>query len=66
MYSENIMKFHKRQGDRSGFFIKILIKTTLIFVLVLGLVIFVDKIDFPTPNKTIEKIIPNENFKIVK
>jgi len=26
----------------------------------------VDKIDFPAPNKKIEKIIPNENLKIVK
>ena len=60
------MKFHKRQGDRSGFFIKILIKVALIFVLVFAVVIFVDKIDFPSPNKKIEKIIPNENLKIIK
>jgi len=66
LYSENIMKWHKRQGDRSGFFIKILIKVVLIFVLLFALVIFVDKIDFPTPNKNIEKIIPNENLKIIK
>ena len=66
MYSENIMKFHKRQGDRSDFFIKLLIKVGLIFVLVFVLVIFVDRIEFPTPNKKIEKIIPNENLKIVK
>jgi len=26
----------------------------------------VDKINFPHPNKKIEKIIPNENFKVVK
>ena len=25
-----------------------------------------EKIDFPSPNKAIEKIIPNENLKIVK
>jgi len=25
-----------------------------------------NKIDFPTPNKEIEKIIPNENLKIIK
>ena len=25
-----------------------------------------NKIDFPAPKKEIEKIIPNENFKIVK
>ena len=66
MYSENIMKFHKRQGDRSGFFIKILIKVALIFVLVFAVVIFVDKIDFPSPNKKIEEIISNENLKVVK
>ena len=60
------MKFHKRQGDRSSFFVKILIKVALISVLVFAVIIFVDKIDFPTPNKKIEKIIPNENLKIVK
>ena len=66
MYSENIMKFHKRQGDRSSFFVKVLIKVALISVLVFAVIIFVDKIDFPTPNKKIEKIIPNENLKVVK
>ncbi len=66
MYSENIMKFHKRQGDRSGFFVKILIKLALIVVLVFAVIIFIDKIDFPTPNKKIEKIISNENLKVVK
>ena len=60
------MKFHKRQGDRSGFFVKILIKLTLIVVLVFAVIIFIDKIDFPTPNKKIEKIISNENLKVVK
>ena len=65
MYSENIMKLHKRQGNRSDFF-KILIKVALVFILVLAVVIFVDKIDFPAPYKKIEKVIPNENLKIVK
>tara|TARA_B100000131_G_scaffold148579_1_gene144328 strand:+ start:352 stop:534 length:183 start_codon:yes stop_codon:yes gene_type:complete len=60
------MKFHKRQGDRSSFFVKVLIKVALISVLVFAVIIFVDKIDFPTPNKKIEKIIPNENLKVVK
>ena len=45
---------------------KFLIKVILVvFVLFLG-VILISKIDFPAPNKKIEKIIPNENFKIVK
>ncbi len=59
------MKLHKRQGDRSDLF-KILIKITLVFILVLVALIFVDKIDFPAPYKKIEKVIPNENLKIVK
>tara|TARA_B100001250_G_scaffold54676_1_gene42341 strand:+ start:706 stop:891 length:186 start_codon:yes stop_codon:yes gene_type:complete len=45
---------------------KLLIKVILfIFVLFLGLILL-NKIDFPAPNKKIEKIIPNENFKTVK
>jgi len=59
------MKLHKRQGNRSDFF-KIFIKVALAFVLVFAVVIFVDKIDFPAPYKKIEKVIPNENLKIVK
>ena len=46
--------------------IKILIKVCLVLLLVFISVIFVDKIDFPSPNKKIEKIIPNEDLKIVK
>tara|TARA_B100000965_G_scaffold249564_1_gene209639 strand:+ start:3313 stop:3498 length:186 start_codon:yes stop_codon:yes gene_type:complete len=45
---------------------KFLIKVILIvFVLFVG-IIFVSKIDFPAPNKKIEKIIPNDNFKKIK
>ena len=45
---------------------KFLIKFILVvFVLFLGL-IFISKIDFPSPNKKIEKVIPNENFKTIK
>jgi len=44
----------------------LLIKVILVvFVLFLG-VIMISKIDFPAPNKKIEKIIPNENFKTIK
>ena len=46
--------------------IKILIKVCLVLLLVFVSVILVDKIDFPSPNKKIEKIIPNEDLKIVK
>ena len=45
---------------------KFLIKVVfVVFVLFLG-VILISKIDFPAPNKKIEKIIPNENFKTIK
>ena len=45
---------------------KFLIKVILlVFVLFIG-VILISKIDFPAPNKKIEKIIPNENFKTIK
>tara|TARA_B100001564_G_scaffold347545_1_gene348408 strand:+ start:486 stop:671 length:186 start_codon:yes stop_codon:yes gene_type:complete len=37
----------------------------LISILFIG-IILISKIDFPTPNKKIEKIIPNENFKTIK
>ena len=45
---------------------KYLIKIILVvFVLFIG-VILISKIDFPIPNKKIEKIISNENFKTIK
>ena len=43
-----------------------LIKMTLILALIISAVILLGKIDFPSPNKEIEKIIPNEKLKIVK
>ena len=43
-----------------------LIKATLVLILIIGALILLSKIDFPTPNKDIEKIIPNEKLKIVK
>ena len=46
--------------------IKILIKVCLVLLLVFISVILLNKIDFPSPNKKIEKIIPNEDLKIVK
>jgi len=44
----------------------LLIKLTLIILVLIGIIFLLNKIDFPAPKKTIEKIIPNENFKIVK
>ncbi len=55
----------KRLGGISTI-IKLLIKIILICLVLLIAVILIDRIDFPSPTKKIEKIIPNENFKIVK
>ena len=47
--------------------LKNVIKYTVIFlVLFLTTIFLVNKINFPSPNKDIEKIISNENFKTVK
>jgi hypothetical protein len=61
------MQFRKKTSSGSyGFLIKILVKAALLFLLLFITLVLVDKIDFPAPNKKIEKIIPNENLKIVK
>ncbi len=44
----------------------LIMKLGLIIFLFLGSVFLLSKVDFPSPKKEIEKIIPNENFKIVK
>ena len=45
---------------------KLLIKLILVIFALFLVMILISKIDFPAPNKKIEKIIPNENFKTVK
>tara|TARA_B100000989_G_scaffold296962_1_gene281405 strand:- start:428 stop:607 length:180 start_codon:yes stop_codon:yes gene_type:complete len=41
-------------------------KLALVLVIIVGVVFLLNKIDFPVPQKQIEKIISNENFKIIK
>jgi len=43
-----------------------LIKITFILIILTGFIYALGSIEFPAPNKKIEKIIPNENFKIIK
>jgi len=45
---------------------KFLIKVVLVVIVLFIGVIFISKIEFPAPNKKIEKIIPNEKFKTIK
>ena len=49
-------------GRSKGFLIKLL----LILVVIIVCVIMLGKVDFPSPNKEIKKLIPNEKLKIVK
>ena len=61
------MQFEKktRIGNPKGIF-GILIKIILIFFILGIIIVLVDRINFPSPIKKIEKVIPNENLKIVK
>ena len=43
-----------------------LIKIIFILIILIGFIYALGSIDFPAPNKKIEKIIPNENFKTIK
>ena len=59
------MQIYKKTSSRQSL-IGIVIKLTLILLFILGIVFFLNKIEFPAPKKEIQKIIPNEEFKIVK
>ncbi|MDB3949604.1 hypothetical protein N9402_02985 [Candidatus Pelagibacter sp.] len=58
------MQFSKNTstGVSKGF----LVKMILVLIIITSTVVLLGKIDFPSPNKEIEKIIPNEKLKIVK
>ena len=58
------MQFSKNTsiGTSKGF----LIKTVLVLIIIIGAFLVLGKIDFPSPNQEIEKIISNEKLKIVK
>jgi hypothetical protein len=61
------MYFQKKQAiGKSNYLIKLIIKIAIVFFLFLIILLLVDQINFPSPNKKIEKIIPNENLKIIK
>ena len=59
------MQFVKKTSSSKNI-LELIIKLALVLVVLLGIVFLLNKIDFPAPIKEIEKIIPNENFKIVK
>ena len=59
------MQFIKKTSSRPSI-LGWTIKLSLILVIVLVAVFLLNKIEFPAPKQEIEKIIPNENLKIVK
>ena len=59
------MQFIKKTSS-SRSIIGTITKLTLATVLIFVIIFLLNKIDFPAPKKEIEKIISNENFKIVK
>ncbi len=59
------MQFIKKTSS-SRSIIGIIIKLALVSSIILLIFFLLNKIDFPVPKKEIEKIITNENFKIVK
>ena len=59
------MQFTKKTSFSKSI-LGLLIKLMSVALVLLGIIFLLNKIDFPAPKKTIEKTIPNENFKIVK
>ena len=61
------MQFQKKtSGSTLGTLVKFLIKLLALILVVFIAIILIDRINFPSPNKKIEKTIPNENFKVIK
>ena len=60
------MQFNKNTSSGKINIIGLITKSIFGLIVILGLIFFINKIDFPAPKNEIEKIIPNENFKIVK
>ena len=61
------MQFRRNTSTgKLSYTIKLLIKLIVVVFILFLTLILLNKIDFPTPNKKIEKNISNENFKVVK
>ena len=59
------MQFVKKTSLRRNI-LGLVFKLALVFIVILGVIFLLNKIEYPSPNKEKEKIIPNENFKIIK
>ncbi len=59
------MQFIKKTRSSKSI-VGLIIKLSFVLLVTISVVFLLNKIDFPSPKKEIEKIISNENFKIVK
>ena len=61
------MQFTKKTSqEKTKNVSKLLIKVILLVFVIFFIIVILNKIELPSPNKKIEKIIPNENFKTIK
>ena len=59
------MQFIKKTSSRRSYQ-GLIIRLGLLLIIIFVAIFLLNKVDFPAPIKEIEKIITNENFKIVK
>ena len=59
------MQFIKKTSSRRSYQ-GLIIRLGLLLIIIIVAIFLLNKVDFPAPIKEIEKIITNENFKIVK
>ena len=61
------MQIHRKTSNSlSSSLIRLLIKAIIILAVISIIIFILDNIDFPEPNKILQKKIPNEQFKVVK
>ena len=61
------MQFTKKTSSgKLGAIGKFSLKFILVILIIFIGITLISKIEFPAPNKQIQKIIPNENFKTIK
>jgi uncharacterized membrane protein len=60
------MQFYKKTSIVKANLFSIILKILAVLIVFIFGIFLLSKIDFPAPNKKIEKIIPNEKLKVVK
>ena len=61
------MQFHRKTSNSlSSGLIRLLIKAIIILAVISIIILILDNINLPEPNKILQKKISNEQFKVVK